>query len=654
MTKACTVSRVLARLRQAIVAGALAAALACLFLLAGARWGLSSVEGPVAEGGWTRRSRAVFVAEGFYPAELDHASGRPFSWSGEAARLSFPHLRRARAYRVTLTIRGGRPANQPAADLEVAVDGIRRVRGQVSNEPSAVAFEIPRASVTGAVVTLTVAQPFIPGAQDRRSLGVIVDQVTLTPVNGAFVPAGRVVLLLGIAAFLIMVAVRWCGVRGRFAAATAVILAAGLAWLLLTDAAFIGPFPSRLVGLTAAALAAGALIGFLRSRWPTVGGVPEWAVAAGLILALSILKAGLFAHPSAIVGDGIFQVHRAQLVHGGNYFFTSVTPKPFFEFPYPVALYVFALPFWSWFPTELDLLRLLRTVAITADALTGLLLYGAMRRQWNSRSAAFACAILWPLAKAPMEALSNANLTNLFGQSMFGAALAACAWLAAVARPSIATTAAVLILLSTGFLSHFGTVSVGVAMMGFTGLVLVAHRGDARRMGVRVFVILIAALAVSWVLYYSHFTEVYRRTWTAVSAGDSDDSSKIVAAPAVKLSRWWAGIGDDYGRPGVAVMIAALGGLIWLVRQRPAGAGLVLLAWMAAWIALSALGVLTPFTLRANLAAAPAFIALAALGLGAIASRSPAGAVVAAALGALVAWDGLQLALRAIQLSTSR
>ena len=55
-------------------------------------------------------------------------------------------------------------------------------------------------------------------------------------------------------------------------------------------------------------------------------------------------------HPLIVVGDGIFQVHRAQVVHGGQYYFTSVTPKPFFEFPYPVALYVFAQPFWSWFP----------------------------------------------------------------------------------------------------------------------------------------------------------------------------------------------------------------------------------------------------------------------------------------------------------------
>ena len=127
----------------------------------------------------------------------------------------------------------------------------------------------------------------------------------------------------------------------------------------------------------------------------------------------------------------------------------------------------------------------------------------------------------------------------------------------------------------------------------------------------------------------------------------------MVAAPSVKLSRWWAGIGDDYGRPGLPVLLAALAGLVWLVRQRPGGAGLVLLAWMLAWIALSALGVLTPVTLRANLAAAPAFIALASLAIGATASRSPAGAIAAVVIAALVAWDGLQVALAAVRFSAN-
>ena len=117
------------------------------------------------------------------------------------------------------------------------------------------------------------------------------------------------------------------------------------------------------------------------------------------------------------------------------------------------------------------------------------------------------------------------------------------------------------------------------------GLVLVVMgRGQSRRLGFGVFGLMLAAVAVAWVLYYSDstFTDVYRRSWAAVAARESDDSSKIVAAPAVKLERWWSGTGDDYGRPGVAVILAAALGVALIVRQRLAGAGLVFVAWLFA------------------------------------------------------------------------
>ncbi len=90
----------------------------------------------------------------------------------------------------------------------------------------------------------------------------------------------------------------------------------------------------------------------------------------------------------------------------------------------------------------------------------------------------------------------------------------------------------------------------------------------------------------------------------------------------------------------------------WILRQRLTGAGLVFVAWLLAWLALTALGVLTPLTLRANLAAAPAFIALSAVAIGAIASRSRAAAIVSVVLAALVAWDGWRVVIACLQLTT--
>ena len=645
------------RLRESIGFDLLSAAgvalLATMCLLAGARWWIAEpIAGPVAEGGWTRRSRAAFVPSGFHGTEFDTTTGRSFSWSREQSRLVFPALRRGRAYRVTLTVRGVRPPDLPEAEVTISVDGQVGLGGTVSRETSELLFEIPRAGHTGATVTIDTSALYRPGGGDPRGLGVIVDRVAIEPVNGAFVPAARSLGQLALAVFSVAVALRLCGLRGALWRLAATGVAMGSVWLQLQDGAFMGEFPGRLAWLGGGVLVAGAVVAAVRTKWPLLAGVPEWGTAVGLVLAICFIKIAVFAHPLAIVGDGIFQVHRAQVVHGGQFFFTSVTPKPFFEFPYPVALYVFALPFWQWFPTELDLLRLLRTITVVADVVAGLMLYGAVRRQWDNRIAAFAAAALWPLARAPLEALSNANLTNLFGQSLFAAVLAGVAWKAASSSASRTAGAALSGLLVIAFLSHFGTVTVGLAMMGTAVLALVLlGRGHSRRVGYHTFAIVLVALVASWLLYYSHFTEVYRRSWTAIAARESDDSSKMVSSPVVKLQRWWTGVGDDYGRPGVFVLLTTMVGVVILARQRRTGGSLVFLAWLAAWLALTALGILTPFTLRANLAAAPAFIVASALAIGMVASRGGWFRLAAWAAGILVAWDGWRVVTAALRLT---
>lgn len=622
-------------------------------LYGGVRWGITDVSGPIHESGWTQRSRAAFVPGGFYGAELDLAAGRPYSWSQASAELEFPQLHRARAHRVTLTLRSGRPAGVPVATLTAAVDGKVRLIEPVADGPAQIVFEIPRRAEPGATIALSVDPAYQPGGPDPRALGVIVDGVRLEPVNGPFAITIRVWLLAAVAIFLVALGIRLTGATGWLAFAAMAAAAAGMDWLLLKDAAFLGDYAERLARIGGGAALAGATIGLARLRWPSIGGATGWAEAAAIILAVSVVKLGVFWHPAAIVGDGIFQVHRAQVVHGGQYIFTSVTPKPFFEFPYPIALYVFAQPFWTLFPAELDLLRLLRALTIIADGLVGLALYGALVRQWSDRAAGLWAAALWPLARAPMEALSNANLTNLFGQSAFGVALAGIAWFAATGSLSYAAVATITAFLAIAFLSHFGTVTVGLAIAGAAGLMLIFFgQGSTRRSGIWVFAMLLVAVAVSWTVYYSdaRFIQVYKASWTSVTTRVDDDSSKIVASPIVKAARWWSGTGDDYGRPGVALLLVAATGVWVLVRRGArAAASLVFLAWLAAWCAMTLFGILTPITLRANLAAAPALVALCAIALATIGSRSRLAAV---ALAVLVAWDGWRILQASIQLSS--
>ena len=387
---------------------------AMALLAAGARWRMpASIGGPVGESGWTARSPSWFSTSGFWPAEYNPDRDRSFSWIGRTAELVSPNLDRSQPYRLTLLATASRAPGLPFPLLDVAVDGAILATIQTSNELEPVSVEIPRRRGAGASVIIRASNTFIPGPQDKRALGAIIYGISLTPASGHFWPSGYVMACAGLAIMSCIAGVLLSGFQNRLTLAASAVVAVGMTWLLLQDGAFIGSYVERLVRIGIGVALSGAVLALLQR--PLVGELSEWPIAVGLALGAVAVKLALFAHPGAIVGDAIFQVHRAGLVHAGTYFFTSITPRPFFEFPYPIALYVIAQPFWRFFPSELDLAWLLRALTLSVDALVGIAIWAAARRQWNDRTALL-CVILWLFARAPLQALSNANLTNAFGQ----------------------------------------------------------------------------------------------------------------------------------------------------------------------------------------------------------------------------------------------
>jgi MYXO-CTERM domain-containing protein len=625
-----------------LVAGLAGAALA--FIAAG--WqGPKACAGPVAEGAWTARSRACFVPSGFYHAEFDPASEHHFSWTEASAQLRFSRLDRSRPHRLTLTVGAARPSGVALPTVRMAIDGVVTTTTRSVGDRQTITVDLPARSGVGATVTIDVPQTFVPGGGDTRTLGVAVDDVTLEALSGAVRPANRVLVQAALAVMLAAAGLFLCGIRVRAAAVASAVVAAAFAWLLAMDAAFAGDYVDRLLRIGAGAAVCGALIGLVASRWRS-SAYPEWPVAAVILLAATVVKLAVFGHPLAQVGDAMFQVHRAQEVHAGRYFFTSITPKPFFEFPYPVALYVFAQPVWHYFRTELDLAFLLRGITLAADGLVGLGLYFAARRQWANGRMALYGALLWTVARAPLESVTYANLTNAFGQAVFGIAMGGVSWLAAgpAAVLALLLTCACLVV---AFLSHFSTISIGLPTLGAAAAALLAFGKDhARRAAGWVLVLTLAAGGVSYGVYYSRFNPVYRQTLSRLLEGQKTpvESSKLVASPAVKLQRWWTSTGDDYGRPGVPMMAAAaIGAALLAWRRRREGLTIVLFSWMAVWVGLSALGVFSPVSMRMNLAAAPALVALAAYALGSLSSWSWIGAVLAGVAVAPIGWDALRV-----------
>ena len=641
-----------------MVASVAAGALAVLLLAAGVRWLVpQKLSGPVGEGGWTARSRACFTTDGFYPAELDAGSNGHFSWTKNSARLIFPELDRSQAYRLLLRVTAARPSGVPLpSHVTLTVDGTVLATAQPQNERQLVSAVIPAQAVRGAVVVIDVSDTFVPGPHDDRTLGVIVDEVSLRPESGRFSVSGLVALRAALSVALGVAGLWMCGLRGRLGILASLGLTAGFTGLLLQDGAFIGSYAACLVGVGGGLAVLGLVVAVLRWRWPGSATLPEWPVAVGLVLGVAALELAVFAHPLAQVGDGIFQVHRAQEVRGGQYFFTSITPQPFFEFPYPVALYLVAMPFWRFFTTDLGHVLLLRSVTLVAHALAGIGFYAAVRRQWSDGRAALVCATLWMLARAPLEGLSNANLTNVFGQGVFGVAMAGVGWLSAGAA-SVVSLAGTCFSIFIAFLSHFGTTMVGLPLLGVVSVALIVFgRRAARRAGLLVLALTLIASAASYVVYYSHFTAVFRQTFDRVTSRQPEPptKSKLVAPPSEKLKQWYAGTGDDYGRPSLSLMATALAGAVLLARRRRRdGVTLVLAGWGLIWVGFTALGIFSPISIRVNLAAAPVFVCLAAYALSALARRSHSGAVASALAAVIIAWDGVRTCLACLGLGSN-
>lgn len=628
---------------------ALAAGVLAALLLSGmVGWNYPGPEtGPLHGGGWPNRSRGWIDTRGIYPTEFSEGTGHPYTWTGGNIRLQIPNIDRSRSYRLIFTVEAPRPPEAGVAEVRWNVDGTPAGRHLMESPSGEVIVRLPTSARTRAVVTMEISPTFDPGPQDERALGVVIRDVRIEPEQASWSVTSDVMLRVAAASAFVVAGVLLCGVPTAVGWGVAVITPVIFAWLTLQDGAFLGDYAGSLfsIGLTTLLIGAGvAAVGFVR---PLTSALPHLTRVSGMVLAASVIKLAFFSHPLVTIGDGIFQVHRSAMVQGGTYFFTSITPRPFFEFPYAIALFVAAMPFWDNFSRDVDHVWLLRTITLTADALVGIALYAAAWKAWRRERAATLIAVIWPFARAPIEALCNSNLPNAFGQGLFGVAVGILLWSVAGARVGLASLVAGTLMLAAAFLSHFSTFTVGIAIVGAIAVALAIGAGrEGWRRAAVILVALSAAATLSYGVYYRHFGDVYRATIERVTSEEvvEEPGSAIAASPAVKLRRWWSGGSDDYGLPGAPLALLAVAGGALLFRHRRFDVfSRALLAWLLVWVGFTALGILTAVQMRVNLASAPVFVCLGAWALSALSERGRAGASAAAVAGIVVIWSGVTL-----------
>ncbi len=620
---------------------------ALLFVTAIAFGSAGPEPGPLHGGGWTNRSRGWLTSRGFHATEFNADSGHPYNWIGASARLQVANLDRSKPYRLVFNLEAPRPPDAGPPEIAWAIDGVAAGRHVMNGDTDVLTIRPPTSDRTRAVVTMTIGPTFDPGPSDERQLGVIVRSLSLEPEQGGWSATRGVVLRVAAAVALVVAGVLLCGMPGVTGWLVVALTPLAFVWLTLQDGAFLGDYAATLLSLALGTAAVGAGVAVLRNWWPAPFGLSHWAAAVGLVLAVSAIKLAFFSHPLATIGDGIFQVHRSAMVQNGTYLFTSITPRPFFEFPYAIALFVTAMPFWSSFSEAVDHVWLLRTISLVADALVGIALYAVATRVWAQPRTALLLAGLWPFARAPLEALCNANLPNVFGQGLFGVAMAGLVWSVAARPPAVLAFATGTVVLAAAFLSHFSTFSVGVPIVGAVALAFVAGGGvEGRRRAFWMAVAGILAVALAYGVYYRHFGEVYRATVDRVLTHEvvEQPGSAIAATPAVKFRRWISGTSDDYGLPGAPLALAAVAGIVQLLRERRRDVlTLALLGWLAVWAGFTALGILTAVQMRTNLAAAPVFVCLGAYAVAAWSSRGTAGRLLALTATLAIVWSGVSL-----------
>ena len=592
-------------------------------------------------GDWYARSPGWFTSRGLYPTE--HApDGSPFAWASGRARLQIPQLDRRVPRELRLRVRSGRGASDAPSVLRVLVDGIDAASATVGSDWQEIVVPLPAARDRGATIAIDAQQTFTPGPQDARVLGFMLDRLTLSaPGGAALTPSIEVLTAVALFAAGAALAAVLSTLPAWIVAAVGITAGGAACGLLLFDAAFLGSYSERLIPIAIAVACCGIAAAFL-SSFASSDTMQGWRTATLIVIVVTAIKLAVFLHPGAPIGDGMFHVHRAQAVRAGEYIFTSVTPRPFYEFPYPVGLYVAAQPFWN---VTTDRVALLRGLTLVLDAFVALALFGVAASRWGSTAGVLgaALALSFPVV---VQGISTANLTNVFAQSWFSLGLAWIGWHLS-SRRAIVVAAGTTFLLAAAYLSHFSTAVIGIpaALLIVAAIARARDPGESRSWRWAALAVLVA-IALSYALYYSQFHEVYARTWSRIGQEGADNSfvatlEQHSESKAVTLARFLVA---NYGWSGLALV--AVGVVVVLRRGWRDGWTLILLAFGLVIDSFLLLGAFTPIEMRANLAAHPLIAVLAALGCASLwqSGRVPLRLIAAIGFAATV-WTGARAVL---------
>ena len=566
---------------------------------------------------------------GMYPPEYV-PGGASFAWTGRSARVSLQGLDRRVAWTCTVRIRGGRSAPLTQPTVEVTVDGATAASAITTNEFVDLDVPVPPSfERRGLSLTILSSSAFVPGPGDPRELGVQVDRLQCRPAGSAIaLPPRRAYVAGMLAGGIFGAAFASIGITAGSAVGAVLLLAFAQGFPLSSGPGPFNVYADRMPWL-ALWIAAGMVVVVKALEWPRRPPLRQTArFAIAFAAAALYLKLLALLHPAKPLVDAVFQAHRLQWVLDGRYYFTQLMPSGV-QFPYAIALYVFAAP---WSAVTRDYVSLLRIVVCVTECVAGATLYAAVVRTWGDRLAGAIAVALFAVIPTSYWVIGNANLTNAFGQSVALLAITlVVVWALQGGTPiQIVAWTLVIALALLSHVSTFATLGLTLALM----VVLFWWSGTpVLRRAARGLLIATALAGIfSVAIYYGHFMDVYtaalkvRAGGTAATApaapapGTPSASTEEPAGPLVRFARSTDVVRSAIGLP--IVVLAAAG--IWLVWRRRSRdpLTLALMAWGATFVLFFAAALMRvetqfqryslEFVQRVAFAASPAFVVLAA------------------------------------------
>jgi hypothetical protein len=590
-------------------------------------------------------------AAGFYAHERSGTD--TWVWTSRSAQLRLDGVDRRVPWECRVRFRGGRPPDVSQPETRLSVDGMVVATVPTANEFQDVRVDAPAvAGARGLVFGIAVSGVFLPPG-DPRELGVLVDRLACAPAAGARAwPAPALVARAAGAAAMLTLAITLAGIGLGWAVLAGAVPGAAQAVALAIGASQFTSYPDVVVSL---AMWTGLAVVSLSRAFAWLGGKPlDLAARIALVASAGAVHVKLLGllHPAKPIVDALYHAHRLEWVLDGRYYFTQVMPDGV-EFPYAIALYVFAAP-WTWL--SLDLVAVLRVVVCVAEALAGGALFLAIARAWGDRATAAAAVVLFHLVPLVFVVVGNANLTNAFGQS---AALATVAAAVALPLPAgrLGPFAWLTALATIALLSHVSTFGLTMATLVTMAVLYRVFGGPTLRApawAVFAAAMLAAVLAVG--MYWGHFADTYR-TLARVRA-EAPVATVVSAHAASFATRLGGALRLGYVDVGWPLLVFGLVGAWRVVAERRRDRlTLAIAAWTVAYLVFLAVAVLAPvnegyeryaaeFVGRVDLAVYPGLVALAALGATWLWRAGVSGRLVTAAVGTGAAVVGFQFWIR--------